>query len=88
MEKEDLVKHMYCNLKFLNLAKSLLGKFSINYKTIKKQAKPEWPAILELVTKTALTLNMKNCSLKIKDAETLAYMLADNPFGESKIESL
>lgn len=88
MEKDDLVGRMHYNLKFLNLATSSIGDFQINYKHIKKQTRPEWPRILELATKAPLTLNMKKSGLRYKDAETLAYMLAGNPYGESKVESL
>jgi len=88
MAKDDLVGRMHYNLKFLNLGGCAVGDFGINYKQIKKQVRPEWPRILELATKAPLTLNMKKCSLRAKDAETLAYMLADNPFGQSKVESL
>lgn len=35
-----------------------------------------------------LVLNFKKCQLRPKDMETIAYMLADNPFGESKVTSL
>ena len=37
---------------------------------------------------TDLTLNMKQCDLKIKDMETIAYMLHDNPNGASKLTNL
>ena len=50
--------------------------------------KPEWPKVLELMTKSPLVLNFKDNGYRSKDMETVAYMLADNPFGESKITSL
>ncbi len=47
MEKEDLVTKHHSNLKFLDLGGNSIGGFAINYKEIQKQAKPEWPKILE-----------------------------------------
>lgn len=89
MEKEQLVKHMHCNLKFLNVRSSNL-KFVYNYKELAKQKKPVYPSILEFVTKMdSLDLNLKRCQLAKKDMETLAFMLADNPYGaKSSIRSL
>lgn len=43
---------------------------------------------MELVTKQKIILNFKKCQFKPKDMETFAYMLANNPYGESKITSL
>lgn len=41
-----------------------------------------------MVTQVPIKLDFKKCNLRYKDAETLAYMLAENPFGESKVTSL
>ena len=89
MEKDQLVKHMHCNLKFLNIRSSNL-KFHYNYKELVKQKKPVYPSILEFVTKMdSLDLNFKRCQLGKKDMETLAFMLAENPYGaKSSIRSL
>ena len=89
MVREQLAKKMYCNLRFLNVRQSKLAPLSaVNYKQILKMTNPEWPRILRLATKGPMALNFKGCGLTAKDCETLAYMLADNPFGESKISSL
>lgn len=88
MTKEQLVPHMHCNLKFLNLRTGKINFPGINYKNILKQSKQEWPKVLELVTKTPMIINLKKCGLNSKDCETIAYMLADNHYGESKITSL
>jgi len=88
MEKTDLDRHMHCNIKFLNMRNSTIGGFNWNYKHILKETKPDWPKILELATKTNLILNLKKSDLKTKDMETIAYMLANNPYGASKITSL
>jgi hypothetical protein len=88
MTKEQLVPHLHCNLKFLNFNDGKIGSFGINYKNILKQTRQEWPRLLELATKTPLILNFKNCSLNTKDCETMAYMLANNHYGESKITNL
>ena len=34
-----------------------------------------------------MTLDLRRSGLRAKDMESVAYMLADNPFGESKITS-
>lgn len=88
MQKEDLVRNMNFKLKLLNLGDGPVGNFNYNYKAIKKQVKPEWPQILRLATMSDLNLNLKKTGLRAKDMETIAYMLAENPFGESKIQSL
>jgi len=88
MEKADIERHMHCNIKFLNMSNSTIGGFTWNYKHILKETKPEWPKILELATKTKLIINLKKCEFKSKDMETIAYMLANNPYGASKITSL
>lgn len=89
MVRQQLAKKMYCNLRFLNVRMSKVSPLtSVNYKKIQKMTNPEWPRILELATKSPMALNFKSCGLTAKDCETLAFMLADNPFGESKITSL
>jgi len=88
MEKDDLVKKHYNNLKMLEVDGNTLGGFTTNYKELQKQTKPEWPKIMELVTKQSVILNFKKCQFKPKDMETFAFMLANNPYGESKITSL
>lgn len=88
MEKEDLVKKLYFKLKFFNIRDSNISGIAANYKCILKQTKPEWPKLLQIATMAPLQLNLKKCQLRPKDIETIAYMLADNPFGESKVTTL
>jgi len=52
MEKEDLKKHTYCNLKFCNMGQNTISGMPFNYKKILKQSEPTWPLILEWATKT------------------------------------
>lgn len=88
MEKEDLEPSLHYNLKYLNIENSSCGGSATNFKELLKQVKPDWPKILELVAKCPMTLNFKRTNMKAKDMELVAYMLADNPFGECKITSL
>lgn len=88
MEKEDLVKKMHFKLKYLNIRQSNIAGIAANYKHIMKQQKPEWPKLLKVMTMSPITLNFRKCQLRPKDMETIAYMLADNPYGESKVTHL
>lgn len=83
MEKDDLERKMHFNLKFFNVRASKLNGICANYKQILKQARPDWPKMLELVTKSPMILNFKKVGLRAKDVETIAYMLAENPYGAS-----
>lgn len=79
---------MHCNLKYFNMRVNSLGGFAYNYKSIQKMVKPEWPKLLEFATKTSCIADMRKCNLTTKDMETIAYMLADNHYGDSKMKTL
>ena len=88
MVKEELERKLHCGLKFLNLRACNIGGMPFNFKEILKQKEPQWPLVLEWVTKNQLDLNLKRGNLQRADMETLSYMIGENPRGASKVRNL
>lgn len=89
MEKEQLERKLYCNLKTLDIGQGKHSKLGFKLKPYQMQKDPKWPEAIKFFgnNKSLQVLQVPKCSVT-DNSELWASMLGQNPTGPCNLQVL
>ena len=87
MEKEDLEKKLYCNIKQLDLERCDLTFYG-SIADIEKSINPKWPQLVKLFANQITSFNMAKANVTGKKSMELICKCINNPIEKTKVNRL